>query len=86
MKECWNCLNKSRVCDYDKLVKADCLSQNKSMWKYDPNKPSMTFETAKQMIFDCAVELIYHKDGAKDKDIGNKLLSIIHEMDKMKIT
>ena len=38
---------------------------------------------AKQLIFDCAMELTYHVDGMPDELIANKLLEIINAMDKL---
>ena len=38
---------------------------------------------AKQLIFDCAMECIYHKKEQSSEEIGNELLKIVHEMDKM---
>ena len=37
---------------------------------------------AQQLIFDCAMELLYHADGMSDEDVANKLLEIISAMDK----
>lgn len=38
---------------------------------------------AKQLIFDCAMELIYHTDQIRDEDVGNRLLEIINAMDEI---
>lgn len=48
-------------------------------------KPKYSFETAKQLIFDCAMELTYHTENISDDAIANKLLNIINELDKMKV-
>lgn len=38
---------------------------------------------AQQLIFDCAMELLYHTEGVSDEDVANKLLEIISAMDKV---
>ena len=43
----------------------------------------MTTELVRQMVFECAVELLHHSEGLTDEQIANKLLSAIHEADKI---
>lgn len=42
----------------------------------------MNNELAKQLFFDCAMELLYHADKMTDEQVSNKILWIINEMDK----
>lgn len=51
----------------------------------DSNQPAYSFETAKQLIFDCAMELNYGIENLSKEIIAAKLLNIIEEMDKMNI-
>lgn len=39
-------------------------------------------ELHKQLIFDCAMELIYHTERMTDEDVGNKLMDILKAMDE----
>ena len=45
--------------------------------------PKYSFGTAKQLLFEYAMELIQHSEGKTDSEIGSKILSIINELDKM---
>ena len=48
-------------------------------------KPLYSFELAKQLIFEVAMEIMYKQSNIPDDVLANKLLSIIEEMDKMKV-
>jgi len=41
----------------------------------------MTCEVAKQIIFECAVELIHGSENTSKEDIANKLLDVLRRLD-----
>ena len=47
--------------------------------------PKYSFGVAKQLIFDCYMELIYHAENMTDEQIGNKLYDVLSEIDLMKL-
>lgn len=49
--------------------------------KIDFSNFNNPYELAKQLLFDCAMELIYHTDGATDEQVGLKILDIINGLD-----
>lgn len=85
IKACWNCKNREcytlgAIPDF----RNNCKENGYSQWKYDEKKPLYTMDVAKQLIFDCAMECIYHAKEQTSEEIGNDLLNIVHEMDKMR--
>lgn len=55
-----------------------------SEYGYLKNKePQYSFDIAKQLIYDCAIELYYNRENTSNKSIAEKLLCILNEMDKM---
>lgn len=44
-------------------------------------RPRYSINTAKQLIFDCVMELEYHTENMSDKEIASKLLEILRQMD-----
>ena len=46
-------------------------------------KPRYSFEAAKMLLFDYATELFYHSEGISDKELSNRIYSVIDELDKM---
>ena len=76
IKACWNCKNREcyalgAIPDF----RNKCKENGYSLY---------TMGVAKQLIFDCAMECIYHKKEQSSEAIGNELLKIVHEMDKMR--
>lgn len=53
-------------------------------FQWDKEEGVFTDGMVTQLIFDVAMELTYHKVGLSDGEIANKLLDIIHNMDKRK--
>lgn len=53
-------------------------------FQWDKEEGVFTDGMVTQLIFDVAMELTYHKVGLSDREIANKLLDIIHNMDKRK--
>lgn len=51
----------------------------------DSNQPTYSFETAKQLVFDCAMELNYGTENLSKEIVAAKLLNIIDELDKMQV-
>ena len=85
IKACWNCKNREcyalgAIPDF----RNKCKENGYSKWEHDEKKPLYTMGVAKQLIFDCAMECIYHKKEQSSEEIGNELLRIVHEMDKMR--
>jgi len=44
-------------------------------------EPKYSFSTAKQLIFDCIIELQYHTENFSDDLIAGKLNDILHQLD-----
>lgn len=85
IKACWNC--KTRECYALGAIpdfRNECKKNGYPQWEYDEKEPLYTMEVAKQLIFDCAMECIYHTEEKSSEEIGDELLKIVHEMDKMK--
>ena len=48
-------------------------------------KPRYSFETAKQIIFDCIMELNFHYENMDNEQIAAKLSSVLNELDNMEV-
>lgn len=44
-------------------------------------KPDYSYELAKQLLFDCAMELLYNTEGLTREQIATKILSVIKNLD-----
>lgn len=44
-------------------------------------KPDYSYELAKQLLFDCAMELLYNTEGLTREQIAMKILSVIKNLD-----
>ena len=44
-------------------------------------KPDYSYELAKQLLFDCAMELLYNAEGLTREQIATKILSVIKNLD-----
>lgn len=53
--------------------------------KVDEVTPRYSFTVAKQLIFDCAVELYHGTSKLSNEEIGNKLMDVLYELDKFRI-
>lgn len=53
-------------------------------FQWDKEDGVFTDGMVTQLIFDVAMELTYHKVGLSNEEMVNKLLDIIHNMDKRK--
>ena len=45
------------------------------------NKPDYSYELAKQLLFDCAMELLYNAEGLTKEQIAMTILSVIKNLD-----
>ena len=89
INKCWNCLyewQKVGLCSGErhKLCKK-CRDNNYNHYSYNDKMPLYHFELAKQLIFDCVMELEYGTEGMNNKEIAEKLHCILEEIDKMKL-
>lgn len=53
--------------------------------KREDREPKYSFGVAKQLIFDCCMELLYRTKGMANEDIGNQLFDILDEIDYMSL-
>lgn len=80
MKNCGLCKRKCiELSDFQIL----CVSHDFCSFERDERKPLYNMSVAKQLLFDCAVELNYTHDESEVCKISDKIFDIIKEMDKM---
>lgn len=48
--------------------------------------PPVSIELMKQIVFECAAELLHKSEGLTDEQIASKLLDIVNRMDKEQIS
>ena len=80
---CWNCAVKNYWETLHDEYCLFCIDHDYCSYRYDPEKPQITFEEAKQYIAECATEL-YHNP-IYTKRIGERLHLIVKQLDKMKV-
>lgn len=66
------------------IRKCSFLVKYKNRYKHS-KEPRYSFETAKQIIFDCIMELEYHNENLSDSHIAAKLNGVLTELDKMEV-
>lgn len=66
-----------------RLVERYVYSRN-NLSKPEHNS-NYSFEIAKQIIFDCIMELNYGTEGLSNEHIASKLYNVLKELDKIKI-
>lgn len=49
------------------------------------SKPKYSYETAKQIIFDCIKELNFGSEGLSNQEIAGKLYDVLKQLDRMNI-
>lgn len=85
MRKCFNCIkNKENdnLCGFTDYCQF-CFEHDYCSWEHDETKPLYTFPIAKQLIFDCAMDL--HYKTKEIEEISANLLSVLSELDKMKV-
>lgn len=84
MKSCKNCVYVNGKCFNDNNMEVICLSSDMRYWKYDDKKPMYSFEVAKQLLFDIAMDIEYG-NYVMLSDKTHDIMNIIKELDKMKV-
>lgn len=83
MSKCFNCKKREEndnlwgFTDYCQF----CFEHDYCNWEYDETKPLYSYNIAKQLIFDCAMDL--HYKTKKPKEVSLQLLEILDQLDKM---
>ena len=80
--KCSNCKDRK---EYNDSFCSFCASHDYCSYVYNDKLPLYSFGVAKQLIFDCAMELEYNQSGYTNSEIAQKLLDINKELDKMRV-
>ena len=62
-----------------------CIDHDFCSFKQDKKLPRYSYETAKQIIFDCIAELEYGSEKLSKQQLSTKLQDVLNELDKMKV-
>lgn len=62
-----------------------CIDHDNCSFEQDEKLPRYTYETAKQIIFDCIAELDYGNEKLSNQQISAKLQGVLSELDKMNV-
>lgn len=82
LSKCSKCTRRSEdVYDFCRF----CIDHDFCSFKQDEKLPKYTYETAKQIIFDCIAELDYGNEKLSKQKISAKLQGVLNELDKMKV-
>ena len=79
--KCKTCIHN---CD-DKLSSFEvfCIEHNYCSYERDDNKPLYGVDVAKELLFDCAMELYYKHKKLTNTEVADKIMDIVKEMDNM---
>lgn len=62
-----------------------CAKHDHCSFEQDEKLPKYSYKVAKQLIFDCIMELECGQEEKNNKQISTKLQEVLKELDKMKV-
>lgn len=71
--------------EYNDSYCSFCFDHDNCSFEHDEKKPRYSYAVAKQLIFDCIMELECGRKEMNNEEIATKLQGVLKELDKMKV-